>query len=62
MKRVFCKNFNFCNYFGNLQKGSIEELSKSDADALKQALNIKTIRDLAENRFVSELKARTKTL
>lgn len=31
---------------------AIAGLSKSDADALKQALNIKTIRDLAENNFV----------
>jgi nucleotidyltransferase/DNA polymerase involved in DNA repair len=31
---------------------AIAGLSKSDAEALKQALNIKTIRDLAENKFV----------
>jgi hypothetical protein len=31
---------------------AIAGLSKADADALKQALNIRTIRDLAENKFV----------
>jgi hypothetical protein len=31
---------------------AIAGLSKSDADALKQALNISTIRELAENKFV----------
>ncbi|HZT58019.1 MAG TPA: hypothetical protein VFA21_05255 [Pyrinomonadaceae bacterium] len=31
---------------------AIAGLSKADADALGQALNIKTIRDLAENKYV----------
>ncbi len=31
---------------------AIAGLSKADADALKQALNIRTIRDLGENKFV----------
>ncbi len=31
---------------------AIQGLSESDADALKQALNINTVRDLAENKFV----------
>ena len=31
---------------------AISGLSQGDADALKQALGIKTIRDLAENKFV----------
>ena len=31
---------------------AISGLSKGDADALRQALNIKTIRDLAENKYV----------
>jgi hypothetical protein len=41
--------------FSELADAPIDALagmSKADADALKQALNIKTIRDLAENRFV----------
>ena len=31
---------------------AIQGLSQSDAEALEQALNIKTIRDLAEHKFV----------
>ena len=31
---------------------AIAGVSKADADALKQVLNIQTIRDLAENKFV----------
>ena len=31
---------------------AIQGLSEGDADALKQALNINTVRDLAENKFV----------
>ena len=31
---------------------ALEGLSKADAEALHKALNIKTIRDLAENKFV----------
>jgi hypothetical protein len=31
---------------------AIAGLSKGDADALRQALNIHTIRDLAENKYV----------
>ena len=31
---------------------AIQGLSQSDAEALKQALNIRTIRDLAEHKFV----------
>ncbi|MBA4184386.1 MAG: hypothetical protein H0X49_10285 [Acidobacteria bacterium] len=31
---------------------AIAGLSRADADALKQALNIRTISDLAENKFV----------
>ncbi len=31
---------------------AIAGLSKADADALKSALGIKTVRDLAENKFV----------
>ena len=31
---------------------ALEGLSKGDAEALQKALNIKTIRDLAENKFV----------
>ena len=31
---------------------AISGLSQADAEALKQALNIRTIRDLAENKFV----------
>ncbi len=36
---------------------ALEGLSKSDAEALHKALNIKTIRDLAENRFVLRAQA-----
>jgi hypothetical protein len=41
--------------FSELAEAPIDALagiSKADADVLKQALNIKTIRDLAENKFV----------
>ncbi len=41
--------------FSELAEASIDSiagLSKADADALKQALNIRTVRDLAENKFV----------
>ncbi len=41
--------------FSELAEAPIDALagiSKSDADALKQALNIKTVADLAENKFV----------
>ena len=31
---------------------AISGVSKADADALKSALNIKTIRDLADNKYV----------
>lgn len=31
---------------------AIQGLSQSDADSLKQALGIDTVRDLAENKFV----------
>ena len=31
---------------------AIAGVSKADADALRQALNVKTIRDLAENKYV----------
>lgn len=31
---------------------AIQGLSQSDADALKQALGVRTVRDLAENKFV----------
>ena len=36
---------------------ALEGLSKGDADALHKALNIKTIRDLAENKFVLRAQA-----
>lgn len=36
---------------------ALEGLSKADAEALHKALNIKTIRDLAENRFVLRAQA-----
>ena len=36
---------------------ALEGLSKADADALNKALNIKTIRDLAENKFVLRAQA-----
>jgi hypothetical protein len=32
-------------------------LSRSDADALKQALDVKTVRDLADNKFVRRAQA-----
>ena len=32
--------------------GAIQGLSQGDAEALQQAFNIRTIRDLAENKFV----------
>ncbi len=41
--------------FSELAEAPIDALagiSKSDAQALKQALNIKTVADLAENKFV----------
>ena len=41
--------------FSELAEAPIDALagiSKSDAEALKQALNIKTVADLAENKFV----------
>jgi antitoxin component HigA of HigAB toxin-antitoxin module len=41
--------------FSELADAPIDALagiSKSDADTLKKALNIETIRDLAENKFV----------
>ena len=41
--------------FSELAEAPIEAisgLSQGDADALKSALNIRTIRDLAENKFV----------
>jgi hypothetical protein len=41
--------------FSELAEAPVEAIagiSKSDAEALKQALNITTIRDLAENKFV----------
>ena len=36
---------------------ALEGLSKADAEALQKALNIKTIRDLAENKFVLRAQA-----
>lgn len=36
---------------------ALEGLSKADAEALHKALNIKTIRDLAENKFVLRAQA-----
>jgi hypothetical protein len=38
---------------------ALEGLSKSDADALQQAFNIKTIRQLAESKFVLRAQAIT---
>jgi hypothetical protein len=41
--------------FSDLAEAPVEAiagLSKPDADALTQALNIRTIRDLAENKYV----------
>lgn len=41
--------------FSELAEAPIDALagiSKADAEALKQALNIKTVADLAENKFV----------
>jgi hypothetical protein len=41
--------------FNDLAEASVDAiqgLSESDADALKQALGINTVRDLAENKFV----------
>ena len=32
--------------------GAIQGLSEGDAEKLKEAFNIKTVRDLAENKFV----------
>jgi antitoxin component HigA of HigAB toxin-antitoxin module len=31
---------------------AIQELSQGDAEKLQQAFNVKTVRDLAENKFV----------
>lgn len=36
---------------------ALEGLSKTDAEALHKALNIRTIRDLAENKFVLRAQA-----
>jgi hypothetical protein len=36
---------------------ALEGLSKADAEALHKALNIKTIRDLADNKFVLRAQA-----
>ena len=36
---------------------ALEGVSKADAEALKKALNIVTIRDLADNRFVRRAQA-----
>ena len=36
---------------------ALEGLSKGDAEALQKALNIKTIRDLAEHKFVLRAQA-----
>ena len=36
---------------------ALEGLSKADAEALHKALNIRTIRDLAENKFVLRAQA-----
>ena len=38
---------------------ALEGLSAGDAEALKKAFNIKTIRDLAENKFVLRAQAIT---
>ncbi len=41
--------------FGELADAPVEAIagiSKADAEALRQALNIRTIRDLAENKYV----------
>ena len=36
---------------------ALEGLSKSDAEALQKALNIRTVRDLAESKFVLRAQA-----
>lgn len=36
---------------------ALQGVSKADAEALQKALNIKTIRDLAENKFVLRAQA-----
>lgn len=40
------------DYLAEAPVDAIQGLSQSDADSLKQALGIDTVRDLAENKFV----------